>query len=291
MERVSFLGMGNMGRPMAANLLKACFDLTVYNRTPEKARELVERGAHAAATIAEAVQGAEAIITMLSDDAAVQAAILGEGGVASTATAGQYVIDMSTVSPDLSRELATTLGERGVHFLDAPVSGSVKPATEGTLTILVGGKAEDLETCRPLFESLGQAIFHLGPNGAGTQGKLCINSILGAYLQAIAEALVLAEHGGLTREAFLNVLNASAIKSPLSALKTPAFIAGDYPAAFALKHMAKDYGLALQQAREHNVYMPLAAAGNETYKAAVNLGHGDEDFAAVIKVLEGLSNQ
>ena len=289
MKHVAFLGLGNMGRPMAANLLKAGFPVTVYNRSIARTQELVQLGASAAATIPEAVQGTEVIITMVSDNAAVQEVILGEDGVLSAMIPGQILIDMSTVSPDISRQMAAATQAAGVDYLDAPVSGSIKPATEGTLVILVGGDAEVYTRCLPIFQAMGKAIFHLGPNGAGSHMKVCMNALLGVIMQSIGEVTMLAEKGGLTREQMLNVINVSACQTPIAKIKTPAYLADQYPAAFALKHMTKDFGFAMEQAQKLQVAMPIISAGNETFKGALNLGYGDLDIAGIIKMLERLS--
>jgi len=288
MKQIAFIGLGNMGRPMAANLLKAGFSLTVHNRHPKKTADLAALGARVADNIPDAVRDAEATIIMVSDDAAVRAVVYGPDGVLDSAPGGHIVINMSTVSPDLSREIAQTAGEKGVFFLDAPVSGSVKPATDGTLVILVGGEQPVFEQSLPMLQAMGKDVFYLGPNGAGSHMKLCINMLLGITMQGVAEAIVLAEKGGLGREQMLNVINASAVQTPLVKLKTPSYLAGEYPAAFALKHMSKDFGLALVQAQALNVTLPATAAGNETFKAAKNEGYADLDLAAVIKLLERL---
>ncbi|HEX2948535.1 MAG TPA: NAD(P)-dependent oxidoreductase, partial [Armatimonadota bacterium] len=290
-ETYALIGMGNMGRPMAANLLKAGFDMTVYNRHPEKARELVVKGARCATTIADTVTGADVIITMVSNDVAVRETIFGEDGVLAHAATGQTLIDMSTVSPDLSREISEAVKPHGIHFLDAPVSGSVKPATEGTLVILVGGAQGDYERCLPLFQTMGKDIFYLGPNGSGAHMKLCINMLLGSIMQTVAESIVLAEKGGLTREQMLNVINVSACQTPIVKLKTPSYLNREYPAAFALKHMAKDFGLAMAQAQRLRVTLPITAAGNESFKAAENQGIANQDIAGIIKLIEQLSGQ
>jgi len=289
MQRITFIGLGNIGRPMAANLIKAGFAVTVYNRTPERMQALVAQGATAATSMAEAVRGAEAVISMVSDDAAVRAVALGKGGIVESLASGQVYIDMSTVSPDLSREVAAAVEAKGGKFLDAPVSGSVKPATEGTLVILVGGEQSAFDACLPLFQAMGKEIVYLGANGDGTHMKLCINLLLGAVGQAVGECIVLAEKGGLTREQFLQVATAGALSSPLIKMKVPLYQQREYPPAFALKHMAKDYGLAMARAQELGAVLPISNAGNETFIAGMNQGLAEEDFVAVIKVLERLA--
>lgn len=289
MNNVAFIGLGNMGRPMAANLLQAGFALTVYNRTPGRERELVARGARVASSAGEAARDAEATIVMVGDEAAVREIVLGADGVLAQLSAGQVLINMSTVSPDLSREIAAAGRDRGVPVLDAPVSGSVKPATEGTLVILVGSEQAVFERCRLLFQAMGKEIFYLGPHGSGSLMKLCINLLLGITAQGIGEAVVLAEKGGLAREQMLQVIGASAVATPLLAIKTPAYLSDEYPAAFALKHMSKDFGLALAQAQTLGAVLPATAAGNETFKAAKGAGYAEMDLVAVIKVLERFS--
>ncbi|MFD2169177.1 NAD(P)-dependent oxidoreductase [Tumebacillus lipolyticus] len=286
---IGWIGLGNMGRPMVSNLLKAGYEVTVYNRTAGNAAPLVEQGAKLASSPKELAEQVELVITMVSDADALQAVLAGESGVLAGVRAGQTVIDMSTVAPDMSRNAAAQLLEKGVQFLDAPVSGSVKPATDGTLVILVGGDRNSFDQHVPIFEVLGKKAFYFGPNGAGASAKLAINMLLGISLQGLSEALVLGAKAGLDRATLLEMIGTTACASPIVALKTQNILADQYQAAFALKHMEKDFGLALEAARKSETALPATAAAHQTFVAAKANGHGEEDIMAILLQLEQMS--
>ena len=289
LPKLGWIGLGNMGIPMVANLLAAGYDVTVYNRTLDKAEGLRAKGAQVAATAQELVQRVDIVITMLSDSATVEAVLFGEGGAAAAMRAGQTLIDMSTIAPESSRSIASRLQAQGVGFLDAPVSGSVKPATDGTLVILVGGDKELYETCSPIFRVLGKATYHFGANGQGSNAKLAVNLMLGITMQGLSEALVLAEKTGLDRQTVLDMFNNTAIASPILSLKTPGILANHFDAAFALKHMEKDFGLALEAAKQAEAALPATSAAHQTFVAAKANGLGDKDIAAILLQLEAMS--
>lgn len=283
MKRIAFIGTGMMGKPMAANLLTAGFAVSVYNRTPEKLRELVQQGATAAASISEAVQGAEAAILMVSDNDTVRQLVLGPQGVLEGASPGLVIIDMSTVTPEVNRELAAEAAGKGVAFLDAPVTGSVKQATEGTLIIMVGGEQTVYEQCLPVLQAMGKRIIHVGALGAGNHLKLCNNLVIGAIIAGVAESLVLAEKGGVDRKQVLDILGAGVLQSPWFHMKAPVLLNPDAPAAFALKHLTKDLGYAMEEGRKLAVALPVTAAGKENFIAAMNQGLGELDMAAIVR--------
>ncbi|QRG68519.1 NAD(P)-dependent oxidoreductase [Brevibacillus choshinensis] len=281
--KIGWIGSGNMGIPMAGNLLAAGHELSVWNRTPEKAEPLIALGAKGASTIAQLVDEADILFTMVSDDAAVKEIYTGPDGILATPGRGKLAIDMSTVSPDTSRFLAEHCQQAGFRFLDAPVSGSVGPAKEGTLVIMVGGDKDAYEEAKPLLDKLGKVALHLGPNGAGTSAKLAINLLLGITVQGVSETLLFARSLGISTEQMLNIISESAVGTPLIRGKAASLLADNYPAAFALKHMAKD----LRLAREAGVSTPLAESAGASYRHALEEGLGDLDLMAIIKHLEG----
>jgi 3-hydroxyisobutyrate dehydrogenase len=286
---IGWIGLGNMGIPMVTNLLKAGYEVIVYNRTADKAQPLLELGARTAATAREAAEQADTVITMLSDSATVETVMFEANGVAAGLSAGQTVIDMSTIAPEVSASVGQRLGEQGVHFLDAPVSGSVGPAQTGTLVILVGGDKEIYEQCSPIFQVLGKASFHFGEKGQGSHAKLAVNLMLGITMQGLSEALVLAEKNGLDRGLVLEMFGQTAIASPILAGKTPGIRAGNFDAAFALKHMEKDFGLALDAAKKAEAVLPATGAAHQTFVAAKANGLGDQDISAILLQLERMS--
>lgn len=274
-----------MGYPMAKNLLKAGYALNVYNRTASKAEGLVNDGATLASSIKDLCVESEVIITMLSDDQAVKGIFLGEGGLLNCQAEGKLVINMSTVSPRTSYELEEMSKAVGARFLEAPVSGSVKPAEDGTLLILVGGDEDNYRAAQPIFEKLGKLSFWLGSVGAGSSAKLAINYFLALTLEGLAETVLFAKKNGIKAEDMLRIVNEGACGSPLTKLKTNAIVTNSYPAAFALKHMVKDLRLAVEQGIDFPLAQPLA----ETYKKAFDKGLGEEDVMAIITYLETLS--
>lgn len=280
---IGWIGLGNMGIPMASNLLAAGYDVRVWNRTPGKAAPLVALGAKETATLSELVAQSDVLFTMVSDDDAVKAIYTGSDGLLSLPVQGKLAVDMSTISPDTSRFLAEHAKQAGLRFLDAPVSGSVGPAKEGKLVIMVGGEEADFEVAKPMLDKLGKAAFYLGPNGAGTSAKLAINLLLGITVQGVSETLLFARSLGIGSEQMLDIISESAVGTPLIRGKAASILADDYPAAFALKHMAKD----LRLANEAGVSTPLAESVNATYRHALEEGLGELDLMAILRHLEG----
>ncbi|OIQ93825.1 2-(hydroxymethyl)glutarate dehydrogenase [mine drainage metagenome] len=279
MVKIGWIGLGHMGVPMVRNLRAAGYALTLYNRTPGKAEGL---GAALAASPAALAKAVDVVITMLADDAAQEAVLFGPGGVAEGLRPGQTVINMGTISPEASRRAAERLGALGVAVLDAPVSGSVKPATDGTLVILVGGAAEVVERCQPIFAVLGKKTLHFGGPGQGANAKLAINMLLGTLIEATAETVRFGEALGLERGQLLEMIGQSACASPIFQLKVPALLADDYPPAFPLKHMAKDFRLIEAAAAAAGIGLPAAQAVAARFAAAEAQALGERDVMAVI---------
>jgi 3-hydroxyisobutyrate dehydrogenase-like beta-hydroxyacid dehydrogenase len=282
MTRIAFCGLGLMGAPMATRLLEAGHDVTVWNRTADKARPLEERGASRGETPAQAAAGAEAAITMLADPDALEAVVFGDGGLAEGMKDGSALIDMSTVGPEAVRRLRERLPP-GITLVDAPVLGSAPQAEAGELQIFAGGEAEDIDRWRPVLESLG-GVLHPGPLGAGASMKLVTNSTLGALMSALGEALALADSFGLEEEKVLDVL----AQSPLGVTvkrKRDLIESGSYPPSFKLSLARKDLGLVAQAAR--GLDLRVARASSSWLEGADAAGLGDLDYSAVVAHIRG----
>lgn len=275
--RVAFLGLGRMGAPLATHVVRAGHQTTVWNRSPGKADGLVALGAREAGSVADAVRDAEVVVTMLFGPEAVRA-VLAE--VAEHAPAGTLVIESSTIGPDVAREVGAVLSERGIRIVDAPVVGSVAPATEGSLGVLVGGSPEDFAAARPLLTLWGDAerVRHLGPLGSGSAMKLVVNLTLGTAAVGIGEALRLSADLGLDRAATLDVLQTGPL-AVTTTQKRAMLDARDFSAtSFSLDLMVKDLELVLRAAKEP---LPATELALDAGRAAAGAGHGDEDFAAI----------
>ena len=279
-QKTGWIGLGNMGLPMARNLLRAGYDLAVYNRTKEKEKALIDAGAESAPALPQLMENCDVVITMLSDDAAVKQVI--EGGLLTKDYPGKLVINMSTVAPETNRYLEKRCHQQKVSFMEAPVSGSVKPAEEGTLIILAGGKEDDYNKAKPLFDVLGKMSLLLGPVGVGSSAKLAINYLLGLNLQGLAETVLFAESHGVKREEMLAIINEGACGNGITKMKTAPLLNKSFQAAFALKHLVKD----LRLAKESGLASPLIHPLFDTYQKAQDTGLGEDDVMAIIKVLE-----
>lgn len=286
MEEIAYLGMGIMGRGMAQNLVDAGYDVTVWNRTPEKTEPVVEKGANKAETIAKAVKGADVILYCLADDAAVQDVVFGEDGVLATVEEGQIVVDMSTVYPDTVLREAEAYAKKGVGFLDAPVFGSKNEAAEGGLWIVVGGERDLFETLKPVLEPLSATLHYMGTSGNGARMKLVGNLIVASQLEALGEAMVLATKAGLDPEDVLDVLHVTDFRSPIFDGVGEMLVNRNFEPYFALALLLKDANLIARFAEELNAPIPATAAIRENIKAAVNKGWGEENASAFIKELE-----
>jgi 3-hydroxyisobutyrate dehydrogenase-like beta-hydroxyacid dehydrogenase len=286
-ERVAFLGTGIMGSRMAANVVVGEFEVKVWNRTREKAEAVAElSGAGVAETPAEAAEGADAVITMVVDSPQVESVLFGEDGAVAALEEGALVVDMSTIAPTAVRSIAERLGQSGIHFMDAPVSGSSPKAEDATLTIMAGGSDEDFKRALPLLESMGELIVHCGPLGHGQMVKLLNNTLAATNAAVLAEAIAVAEKADLDMNALVKVVAASSGNSTMLGLKAGPMIEHQYEPLFKLDHMLKDVRHCLNAAQELGSKTPVAEAAKSLYEAASALGKGDEDFAAVIEAVE-----
>jgi 3-hydroxyisobutyrate dehydrogenase len=286
-ERVAFLGMGIMGSRMAANVARGGFDLTVWNRTRERAERVAETtGARLADTPAQAADGADALVTMVVDSPEVEAVLFGENGAAAALAEGALVIDMSTIAPKAVHAIADRLRESGIAFIDAPVSGSSPKAEDGTLTIMVGASNEDYERALPLLESMGELIVHCGPLGHGQMVKLLNNTLAATNAAVLAEAIAAARKAELNMDALVKVVAASSGNSTMLGLKAGPMIDHHFEPLFKLDHMLKDVRHTLDAGHELGLSMQVAEAAKSLYEAASEAGKGDEDFAAVIEAIE-----
>lgn len=284
---VAFLGLGTMGSRMAANLASAGHRLRVYNRTAAKTEDFV--AAHEAVlapTPAAAAAGAEAIVTMVADAAAIRDLYEGEDGVVAALSPGQLCIDMSTIAPSDVSDLAAQAATRGASFVDAPVSGSVALAESASLTIMAGGDADDVERARPLFEAMGSKVYHVGGGGSGATIKLAVNSIIYGLSEALSEALVAAEKAGIERQTAYDIFANSAIAAPFVHYRREAFEhPGEVPVAFRMVLAKKDLLLALALAEQLGADMAQARVNLEVIEAAIAAGYGDHDMSAVAEYL------
>jgi 3-hydroxyisobutyrate dehydrogenase len=290
LRTVGFLGLGNMGGPMATNLLKAGFGLVVWNRTEQKARALVEKGASWADSPKIVAQKADVVITMLADEAAVREVLLGEDGVFASGRRDLPIIDMSTISPRTAIEMAREAEARGMRMIDAPVSGSVRAAADGSLTIIVGGDESVVNEVRPVLQAMGKTIFHLGGNGMGCYMKLVNNVVLAIALAGFSEAFVLGKKAGLSPQKMLEVILSGSARCPLLEFKGKAIVDRNFSPTFALRLMRKDLSLALGTATTVGTPMPLTAVLNEFHQSAIAQGLGDRDFSSIVQVFERLAS-
>ena len=286
--RVGFIGLGIMGSRMAANLVRAGHQVTVWNRTRETAEAFAaEHSVRVETTPYEAAQVSEIVITMVVDGPQVESVLLAPGdGAAHGAKPGTLFVDCSTIGPAYARSVGATLAERGLGFLDAPVTGSSPRAQDGTLTIMAGGASEDFARARPLFEAMGELIVYAGALGQGQVVKLINNAVAATNAAVVGQALVVGARSGADLDALSQVMGAGSGASLMLELKGPAMRAHDYTTLFKLEHMLKDVRLCLEQGEAAGAPFPLAALTREILTAAVGMGHGEDDFAALIEVLE-----
>jgi 3-hydroxyisobutyrate dehydrogenase-like beta-hydroxyacid dehydrogenase len=280
---VGFIGLGLMGKPMARNLLKAGFPLLVWNRTKNRAEDLVNEGARLAATPREAASQADVLITIVSDPPAVEEVLWGATGALEGLRRGSVLIDSSTISPELARRASQACADRGVDYLDAPVTGGTWGAEKGELVFMVGGKAEVLERVKPVLNAVGKRFFLLGPNGAGQTVKLAMNMMMAIQVEALAEALALVAAAGVPGEKLIEVMQSSMARAAVLDVKAPQILQNEYPASFPLRLMHKDVRLALELARQNGVTLPAGAAAYGTYTAVKNSSQDDPDYAAVAR--------
>ncbi len=278
---VGLIGLGLMGRPMAANLLKAGFPLTVWNRTGSRAGALVAQGARAAKTPREAAAASDVLITIVSDPPAVEQVLWGAEGALNGLRSGSVLVDSSTVTPALARRVAAACSERNVEFLDAPVTGGTWGAEKGELVMMVGGTPETLARVEPVLATVAKRWFHLGPHGAGQTVKLAMNLLLALQVDALAEALALSTAGGVPGNRLVEVMQSSMARAPVLDVKAPMLLGRDYTPSFPLRLMHKDICLALELANQLNVRLPAGAAAREVYSTVLNAAREDVDYAAI----------
>ncbi|MDC3415938.1 NAD(P)-dependent oxidoreductase [Aquibacillus salsiterrae] len=286
MKRIGFIGLGTMGLPMAGHLLEANYPLTIYNRTKEKANKLVTQGAEIATSPQEVALKSDVVFTMLTADAAVREVILGDKGIIHGAHPGLIVVDSSTISPKTSKEAASTLAEKGVDMLDAPVTGSEPQAIDGILTFMVGGSRDIYEQCKPLFEVMGKQSFYMGKSGAGSYTKLANNTMGAINLLSFSEAITMATKAGIDPELFVKVVSGGGARSGMMENKADKVMSRDFSPHFMTDLIHKDLGLASDVAKELDLPVPVLSVVKELFQLARAKGLGKEDMSSIIKCYE-----
>lgn len=289
-EKIGFIGLGIMGRPMVKNLVKAGYPVTVFDIVPTAVEALANQGVPTARSSKEIAQSNDVIITMLPEDPHVEAAIFDEDGVFAGARAGQLVIDMSTISPVVSSRIADEGAKLQVRVLDAPVSGGDAGAIAGTLSIMVGGEPADFEAAEPVFKAMGKTITHCGPHGAGQVVKACNQIVVALTIEAVSEALVLGSKAGVDPQVILQVLGGGLAGNKVMEVREANFLEHDFEPGFKIKLHRKDLGIILDTAREYGVALPVTALVNEMFTTLVNEGRAEQDHSALLTHLEKLSN-
>ena len=285
-EKVGFVGLGIMGKPMARNLIRAGYDLVVYNRSRGKVEELAAEGAEAAESPREAAESSDIVFTMLPGPPEVREVVTAENGLLSGAREGSLLVDMSTSSPILARELALAAGEQGVGVLDAPVSGGDVGAIEGTLSIMVGGEEEDFGRAEPLFEVMGKTIVHVGEAGAGQTVKACNQIVVALTIEAVSEALVLASNAGVDPAKVIEALSGGLAGTSVMEVKADKFLSHDFEPGGKVESHHKDLGIALEAGREHGVPLPVTAIVDGLFGALIAKGRSGWDHSALLTLIE-----
>ncbi len=288
-EKIGFIGLGIMGKPMAKNLIEAGYELTVYNRTSEKADELAGDGATVAESPKDVAARSDIIITMLPDSPQVHEVVVGENGVLEGVREGALIIDMSTISPVVTEELAAAVEEKGASMLDAPVSGGDVGAIEGTLSIMVGGDEGNFERAKPLFDVMGKTVNHVGPTGAGQVTKAANQIVVALTIEAVSEALVLGSKGGVSPEKILDVLGGGLAGNKVMEVKREKFLSHTFDPGFRSELHHKDLGIALAAGREYGVALPVTAIVDQMLLTMRKKGWGGEDHSALLRVIEDQS--
>lgn len=287
MKSIGFIGLGVMGEPMAANLLRKGYSVTVYNRSPGKEEELVKLGADVAGTPAEATRDADIVITMVSNDAAIEDIYYGVDGIIGALKPGTIVIDSSTISPKLSRKLAASIRERFSDFIDAPVTGSKPAAIEGTLLFMAGGEPQVVEAHRELLLAMGREVVYVGPSGSGSNAKLAHNTIVGINAAGLIEGMAIAAQAGIDASAFLRIVQAGGAASKQADLKGRKIIDRDFSVQFSLNLMLKDLRLSSELTDGIGVPSPMLGAAKSLFQVGQAAALGDYDLAALSQVYEG----
>lgn len=287
--KVGFIGLGIMGMPMARNLLKAGFEVVVYNRTKSKAEQLTKEGAKKADSPRELAMECPVVITIVSDTPDVEEVVLGKDGIIEGIKPGSVVIDMSTISPQATQRIAARLRQKEVHMLDAPVSGGEQGAIKGTLSIMVGGDAEVFERCKPIFEAMGKNIVHVGANGMGQTVKLMNQILLAGTLNAVAEALVFGQKAGVALDKAINAIKGGAAGSWQLENLGPRIIKRDFSPGFMVDLIQKDLRLVTETAAAMKTPLPVTSLVHQMYYSLQSSGDGKSGTQALVKVLESLA--
>ncbi|MDM8544483.1 NAD(P)-dependent oxidoreductase [Desulfococcaceae bacterium HSG9] len=287
--KIAFIGMGTMGAPMALNLLKAGYDVTVHNRTRAKEAPVAEQGAQRASSPSEAALEADIIITCVSDTPDVEAVILGEDGVIHGARQDSIVVDMSTVSPTATRIIAEALSQKGVQMLDAPVSGGSEGAQKGTLAIMAGGDETAFEKVKPVLQAMGTTIMLIGPVGSGQMTKAINQTVIAGVYQSVAEGMALGLKAGLDMEKVIKVVGGGAAGSWVMDNRADFMVKNNYPLGFKVQLHRKDLVIALNAARELGVPLPVAAYVEQIENGLIVRGYGDEDVSAMARCIREAS--
>jgi 2-hydroxy-3-oxopropionate reductase len=288
---VAVIGLGIMGTPMAANLVKAGYDVIGYNRSEAKVQALIERGGRAASTIAEAVAAADVVVTVLPDSPDVEAVAKGHGGLFDSAKSGALWIDFSTIRPDVSQRLALAARAHGIRAIDAPVSGGEQGAIEGTLSIMVGGEAADFDAAKPVLEAVGSTIVHVGPAGAGQTVKAANQLLVAGIMELVAEALVFIDAHDVDTDAAIRVLSGGLAGNRILERKAPSMVARTYKPGFRVDLHHKDMGILTAAAREAGVAIPLGALTAQLMGSLRAQGYGNLDHSALHLLVETLSGR
>ncbi|MFE3598434.1 2-hydroxy-3-oxopropionate reductase [Streptomyces sp. NPDC059142] len=290
-RKIAFIGLGIMGGPMAANLVKAGHTVTGHNRSSAPVDRLIAAGGRGAGTVAEAVRDAEVVITMVPADAQVEEVVLGEDGVLRHAAPGTLLIDMSSITPGTALKVAAAAREKGVRTLDAPVSGGEAGAIEAVLSIMVGGEADDFADARPVFDALGTTVVHVGPHGAGQTVKAANQLIVAVHLQALAEAVVFLENAGVDLGAALDVLGGGLAGSTVLDRKRAAMVSGDFKPGFRIDLHHKDMGIVTDAARAVGAPLPVGALVAQLVASARACGDGGLDHSALLWGVQRLAGR
>jgi 2-hydroxy-3-oxopropionate reductase len=288
-DTVGFIGLGIMGKPMAKNLIEAGHELVVYNRTPKKAEELAGDGVAVAASPREVAGQSDVVVTMLPDSPQVEEVLVGEEGVLEGVKEGALIVDMSTISPVITEELAARAKEKGASMLDAPVSGGDVGAIEGTLSIMVGGSDEDFQRARPLFEAMGKTVTHVGGSGAGQVVKAANQIVVALTIEAVSEALVLGSKAGVAPEKILDVLGGGLAGNKVMEVKREKMLTHSFDPGFRIELHHKDLGIALAAGREYGVTLPVTAIVDQMLQDLRMRGRGDRDHSALLTLIEDSS--
>lgn len=288
-ERIGFIGLGIMGKPMARNLMKAGYELVVHNRSRGAVEELAKEGATAAESPKEVAKSCGIVITMLPDSPEVEEVLTGEDGVLGGMTEGALLVDMSTISPVVTEELAERISAEGASMLDAPVSGGESGAIDGTLSIMVGGSEEAFERARPLFDVMGKTVIRVGESGTGQVVKACNQIVVALTIEAVSEALVLGSKAGVDPAKVIEVLSGGLAGNKVMEVKGGNFLKHGFEPGFRIELHLKDLGIALAAGREYEVPLPVTAIVDQMLEALVAKGSGGEDHSAILTFIEDLA--